>query len=313
MAMMLFCRHIIINRPSVLQEKGPLLIASNHPNSFLDAVIFDALFEPPIWSLARGDVFKHKFIIKILTWLKILPVYRVSEGVENLGANYQTFESCRNIFRKNGVVLIFTEGRCINEWHLRTLKKGTARLALSSWADGIPLRILPVGINYSSFRRFGKNMFINFGNIIQEQDIPREASEGLRIQAINRELVSQFGELVYEIEKKDLVKQKSLLERKPNSLETILLALPAMLGWMIHLPLYLPLRLFTKVKANHNDHYDSILTALLLFSYPFYLLLLSIILFIFTQSWLSFLAILIIPFTAWATVRLKPQLDYRGK
>jgi 1-acyl-sn-glycerol-3-phosphate acyltransferase len=94
--------------------------------------------------LARGDAFKNKFISRVLTKLKMFPVYRVSEGVENLNSNYETFESCKNLFRKNGIVLIFSEGKCINEWHLRPLKKGTARLAINSWEENIPLQVLPV-------------------------------------------------------------------------------------------------------------------------------------------------------------------------
>ena len=93
----------------------------------------------------------------------MLPVYRVSEGVENLEHNYTTFDACEKLFEKNKIVLIFSEGRCINEWHLRPLKKGTARLALTAWQHNIPLKVLPLGINYSSFRKFGKNMHLNFG------------------------------------------------------------------------------------------------------------------------------------------------------
>src|SRR5690606_20270990 len=116
----------------------------------------------PIWSLARGDVFKKKWAQKILHALKILPVYRVSEGVENLSSNYDTFNACIELFKQNGLVLIFSEGKCINEWHLRPLKKGTARLAMSCWKQQIPLRVLPVGINYSSFREYGKNISLYF-------------------------------------------------------------------------------------------------------------------------------------------------------
>ena len=42
----------------------------------------------------------------------MFPVYRTSEGVENLGINYETFDECKNIFKKNGVVLIFSEAKC---------------------------------------------------------------------------------------------------------------------------------------------------------------------------------------------------------
>ncbi|HTD95016.1 MAG TPA: 1-acyl-sn-glycerol-3-phosphate acyltransferase [Chitinophagaceae bacterium] len=307
--MLIFCRKVIINKPAFLKEKGPLLLACNHPDSFLDAVILDTLFERPIWSLARGDVFKSKFIVRLLTRLKILPVYRVSEGVENLSSNYQTFEDCQKIFSQDGIVLIFSEGRCINEWQLRPLKKGTARLAISSWEQHIPLKVLPVGLNYSSFRRFGKNITINFGEIITGEIIPWEKPDGTRIQAFNQALQQQLSQLVFTIEKADKEKQKKLLDKEPRAWEKWLLGLPALLGAILHWPLYVPLKKFTLKKAAHNDHYDSILTALLLFSYPVYLLLISLLLFQLTQSWFAFLTLLIFPFTAWACVQLKAQLD----
>ena len=123
----------------MLEEHGPLLIAANHPNSFLDAIILSSLFKFPVYSLARGDAFANRFVTKILTSLNMLPVYRVSEGVENLENNYTTFDACQELFSQRKIVLIFSEGRCINEWHLRPLKKGTARLALTAWMHNVPL------------------------------------------------------------------------------------------------------------------------------------------------------------------------------
>src|ERR1700704_3365682 len=135
--MFIFCRKVFLSKPEMTREEGPLLLASNHPNSFLDAIILDMLFKQPIWSLARGDVFKNKFYTRLLTSLRILPVYRTSEGVENLSINYTTFDICRNIFKNKGIIMIFSEGKCINEWRLRTLKKGTARLAIKCWKENI--------------------------------------------------------------------------------------------------------------------------------------------------------------------------------
>src|SRR5689334_8426071 len=151
MAIKIYCRKILINIPEVLKDKGPLLLAANHPNSFLDGMILTTLFDEPVYSLARGDAFKQKRVDRILRSLQLLPVYRTSEGVENLGHNYTTFAACRETFEKGGIVLIFSEGRCENEWKLRPLKKGTARLAITSWEKNIPLRVIPTALNYSSF------------------------------------------------------------------------------------------------------------------------------------------------------------------
>ena len=285
------------------------MLASNHPNSFLDSVIMDTLFKQPIWSLARGDVFKNKTAIRLLTAMKILPVYRTSEGVENLAENYKTFDDCIDLFRKNAVIMIFSEGKCINEWHLRPLKKGTARLAIKAWQENIPLKVLPVGINYSSFRRFGKNMIINFGEVIRKEDVRIDEAEGLRHQAFNNKLQQQFKHLVFEIPTTDKQKQKQLLEIKPSLLKQILLAIPAVMGFALHAPLYLPVKSFTWKRTYNNDHFDSIMTGILLFSYPFYALFLCMLLFIFIKSAYVFLLLLILPFTAWSYVQLKPQLD----
>jgi 1-acyl-sn-glycerol-3-phosphate acyltransferase len=308
-AIRIFCRKIIINKPEFLKLKGPLLLASNHPNSFLDSVIFDTLFQQPIWNLARGDAFKNKRISRILNALKILPVYRTSEGVENISENYKTFESCISIFRQTGVVAIFSEGKCINEWHLRSLKKGTARLAFKAWEEGVPLKVLPVGINYSSFGRFGKNIFLNFGEIISVDDADLKLGEGLRHQSFNDKLRVQLEKLVFEIPKTDRQAQAEKLEIKPSLLKKILLAMPAAIGWLIHLPLYLPIKHFVWKRTHKNDHYDSVMTGVLLFTYPIYLLIITLITWIILNSWWMVFLFLMVPFTAWSYVQLKPQLD----
>lgn len=309
LAAKIFCRRIIINIPEHLKMKGPLLLAANHPNSFLDAILLDILFERPIWSLARGDVFTSPFYRKMLKNLKILPVYRTSEGVENLETNYKTFDDCKKIFRNQGIVLMFSEGKCINEWHLRPLKKGTARLAISSWQDHIDLKVLPVGINYSSFTRFGKNIFLNFGTVISKEDIDTNETDGKKHQAFNNRLRDELEQLVFEIPLTDKNLQEKILVRRPGKIVSALLFIPALTGWLLNAIFYLPVRSYAWSKANKTDHYDSVQLALLIFLYPFYLLFIVFVLLFFTGNGWSWLLLLLIPATAWAYVQLKGQLD----
>ena len=309
LAARIFCRKIIINKPELLKEKGPMILACNHPNSFLDAVLMDILFEQPIWSLTRGDAFLNKTIKNILFKLKMLPVYRPSEGVENLSENYKTFDTCIELFKRDQVVLIFSEGLCVNEWHLRSLKKGTARLAYKCVQENIPLKILPVGINYSAFKRFGKNLFVNFGNIFTTNDFDKSLSDGVLNQAFNNKLQQELRPLVYEIEKEDKQKQKELLEIKVPLLTKIFLAIPAVIGWLVHAPLYLPIKYWVQKKFNNTGHVDALQITLPLFIYPFYLLLIVVILFFILKTWWVFLLFIILPFTAWSYVQVKGQLD----
>jgi 1-acyl-sn-glycerol-3-phosphate acyltransferase len=309
LAFAIYCRQLRINKKEMLALDGPLLIAANHPNSFLDAIILTTLFNKPVYSLARGDAFKHPFIAKLLASLNILPVYRVTEGVENLEHNYTTFDRCREIFKQNGIVLIFCEGRCINEWHLRPLMKGTARLAISSWQDGIPLKVLPAGINYNSFVTFGKNIQLNFGSCITAEDIDTDNGHGKSISSFNKQLGTQLQQLVVEIDKTDRAKIKTTFSVTVPALKKILLFAPAALGWLLHVPLYLPLKRFAYKRAAHNDHFDSAMTGLLFLLYPLYVLLLSSITALVLHAPLTFLLLVVMPFCAWAYTQVKHQFE----
>ncbi len=305
-ALYFYCRKIINNKKELLQTEGPLLIAANHPNSFLDAVILASLFKQPLYSLARGDAFANKLLTKILHSLKMLPVYRISEGAENLEHNYTTFSSCIEIFKKNGTVLIFSEGRCINEWHLRPLKKGTARLSISAWQEGVPLKILPVGINYSNFRLFGKNIILNFGEIITKESFNEAMPPGEAIAVFNAKLNEQLKNLVIEADTNDKERIKKIFFVKQSLIKKVLLFIPAIAGWIIHAPLYYPVILAIKNRA--NDHYDSVVVGLLFFLYPLYLLMIAAIAYFITASLLSFFLLLLLPFSAWSLLQLKRQL-----
>lgn len=303
LAFWFYCKRLRVSHPEYFNLKGPLLIAANHPNSFLDAIVLATLFKRPIYSLARGDAYSNNFISKILYSFKILPVYRLSEGAENLSHNYNTFEKCLGIFKKDGIVLIFSEGRCINEWHLRPLKKGTARLAQSAWESGIPLRILPTGINYSSFRKFGKNIDILFDAPF-ENEFLEERGSGKFLNTFNNKLEASLKELVYEIPEDDQQLLKKTFEANDKKFKKALLFFPAIIGFIVTAPLYFSAKMLTTKKWN-NDHFDSIMVGILFLAFPFYVILLSIIIGITVHPFFGFAAFLYIPLCALALLHFK--------
>jgi 1-acyl-sn-glycerol-3-phosphate acyltransferase len=83
----LFIKDIKINGKENIPQNGAVLFAAFHPNSFLDAIILDCLVDRPIWSLARGDAFKREWVKKLLHKFCMMPIYRISEGKENLSKN----------------------------------------------------------------------------------------------------------------------------------------------------------------------------------------------------------------------------------
>ena len=307
LALQIYCRKVVINKPEWLKAKGPLLLACNHPNSFLDGIILTTLFEENIYSLARGDAFRNARHNELLRWLHLLPVYRTSEGPENLEYNYNTFAECRDVFRNNGIVIIFSEGRCINEWHLRPLKKGTARLATSTWDEGINLTVLPVGFNYNSFRNFGKNVFIHFGKPLDREAVLAHQTDGRMFLTFNGQLKEALQGLVYEIDPHDKTALKKRLAVPVPLWKKIVLLLPALAGFVLHAPFYFTGKMLTKIYFD-NDHFDSSLASMLVLAYPFYLLLWALVAGVFFNWLVALTIIFILPFCAWSCVQLKRQI-----
>ncbi len=88
----LFYRKInIIGKENIPRNK-PIIFAPNHQNALMDPLAM--LFSTPkqIVFLARGDIFKGNILITILTFLKILPVYRQHDGKAALKKNNAVFD-----------------------------------------------------------------------------------------------------------------------------------------------------------------------------------------------------------------------------
>ena len=172
-----------------------MLLACNHPNSFFDALILGSFFKQPVHFLARGDAFKNPLARKILSALNAIPIYRLKEGKEYLALNDNTFDRCLKILQSGGIVLIFSEGLCLNQWDLRPLKKGTARIAITAWKHPSIkdiFSVLPVSLNYSSFTRFSKTVIINFGNPIQHEHLLSGKNEAEQIVELNKIIYSHL-------------------------------------------------------------------------------------------------------------------------
>jgi 1-acyl-sn-glycerol-3-phosphate acyltransferase len=193
--LLFYCGKVVINNRNILNERGPLLLACNHPNSFFDAILLGALFKNPVHFLARGDAFKNPIAKKILTALNAIPIYRLSEGKEYLALNDAIFERCNQILKDKGIVLIFSEGLCVNQWELRPLKKGSARIAINAWNQEViakTFRVLPVSLNYNSFTIFWKKIIIEFGEPIVRSETCIAANEAGQIRHFNKLLYSRL-------------------------------------------------------------------------------------------------------------------------
>jgi len=205
---------VIVSGEENIPDTGPVILASNHPNSFLDPLLITSYYNRPIYYMARGDVFATRLASALLGFLNIIPIYRKEEGAENFPKNESTFTFCIKAFEQNGTVLIFSEGQSENEWELRPLRKGTARLAYDAWHSqgiGQELKILPVSINYSSWLHINCVAHLSFAPVISKSNLPEDMEQGLFHRKFNEQLKSELQEHCVVIDTEKQIELQEIL------------------------------------------------------------------------------------------------------
>jgi 1-acyl-sn-glycerol-3-phosphate acyltransferase len=159
-----------------IQGDGPFLFVANHQNAFMDGLLLVTVNRVPVHFLVRADIFKNKWAAKALKTLKLMPVYRIRDGAENLHKNDEQFNECVRLFKKNESVLIFAEGNHGHTRKLRPLSKGFTRIAFESQRQypGMNLQIVPTGINYSHHTAFNSRVSIYYGKPIPATEYFKE-------------------------------------------------------------------------------------------------------------------------------------------
>ncbi len=150
--------------------EGPVLIACNHPNSIMDAVVLAATVGRPIHFLARSGLFSHPLVGALLRSAGAIPVYRRQDGPVDPSANEGAFRAAFEVLAAGGLIGVFPEGQNAPLRHVRAIKTGVARIALQAeenneWSLG--LRIVPVGLNYEERDRFLSRVLVRFGEPIE--------------------------------------------------------------------------------------------------------------------------------------------------
>lgn len=160
---------------------GAFIYAPNHTNALMDALAILSIDRKPKVFVARADIFKKPILAKILTFLKIMPISRIRDGVASVKTNDIIIQRSAEVLRAHVPFCILPEGTHRAMHSLLPLGKGVFRIALLANEEingEQPVYIVPVGLEYGNFFRYRSSLLLQIGDPINvsqyAKDVPKE-------------------------------------------------------------------------------------------------------------------------------------------
>jgi len=195
-------RHIRYIGKEHIPTDGAVIFAPNHTNALCDAMAILGIDRSRKVFVARADIFKNPRMAAVLTWLKIMPINRIRDGVEEVKHNDQTIEKAVDTLHDGVPFCILPEGTHRPKHSLLPLGKGIFRIALRAndkFGDEKPVYIQPVGLEYGDYFHLWNDLTINIGEPINVTHFVREHSDMERpqlIMALREELTRRMREQI---------------------------------------------------------------------------------------------------------------------
>ncbi|MDR3653530.1 MAG: 1-acyl-sn-glycerol-3-phosphate acyltransferase [Paludibacter sp.] len=169
-----YSEFIVVGKENIPVNE-PIIFAPNHINALMDALAVHSVSSNkiPLIFLARSDIFNNKIAAKILKFAKILPAFRMRDGMDKLGKNQEIFDQCVEILDHNNALGIMPEGNQGEQKKLRPLVKGIFRIGFAAqqkYGTNKGVKIIPVGIDLGDYVKFGKHIIVNVGKPIEVSD-----------------------------------------------------------------------------------------------------------------------------------------------
>lgn len=132
----------------------PLLLAVNHPNNVVDALVVLRIVPRRVRITAKATLWANPILRVAFRWYGVIPLRRIKDepvpeaATVNPARNMDAFRAVLDTLEANHAILIFPEGISHSQSQLAPLRSGLARLALQA-RDERKIRglaILPIGL-----------------------------------------------------------------------------------------------------------------------------------------------------------------------
>jgi 1-acyl-sn-glycerol-3-phosphate acyltransferase len=157
LALRWFYRDIEVVGLERIPEHGAGLLASNHPNALVDALVIACTLRRPVTLTAKATLLDHPITRALLRATGVVPLQRTADVVRGSGSehsdparNATAFAAVVDVLARGELVLLFPEGKSHSDPALAPLRTGLARIAVMARNDrNLPSTpIIPVGLTF---------------------------------------------------------------------------------------------------------------------------------------------------------------------
>lgn len=195
-------RKVEVKGKENIPSDGAVIIAPNHCNTLMDALVVLRAFKNESVFGARADLFKRPFIAHLMYFVRILPMVRQRDGLRNVLKNNETQEVIVEILENKVRFCMYPEGKHRPAHSLQALGKGTFRAALAAnakFGDKMPVYIVPTGIEYGDYFRYRSTSLLTFGEPINVTEFVKGLNvenEVQMIEPLRKELAGRMSGLI---------------------------------------------------------------------------------------------------------------------
>ncbi|MBQ2187467.1 MAG: 1-acyl-sn-glycerol-3-phosphate acyltransferase [Bacteroidales bacterium] len=203
-----FRRYRIVGKENI--PEGACLYGSNHCNTLMDAMVILATTHEKKVFIARADIFQNPKTAKILRWLRILPIYRIRDGIGAVrDKNGDTMDQAMDVMYDEVPMYLFPEATHRTKHSLRPISKGIFHIALGAnnkYGKEKPVYIVPVGLEYGDYFRFRSTILLSYGEPINVTEFVKgreEENEAVILNELKTVLRERMAKLISFIPDED--------------------------------------------------------------------------------------------------------------
>ncbi|MDP5105509.1 MAG: lysophospholipid acyltransferase family protein [Polaribacter sp.] len=196
-----YTQKIRVSGTENIPKKGAILFCANHPDGLIDPLMITTNCPRESHYLVRAAAFNNPFVKKVLESLNLMPIYRMRDGINEVGKNKEIFENCFELFKKGETLLIYPEASHNRKRTIRPLSKGFTRIvfgALEKYPD-LKISIIPVGLTYQNASYYPSKVAIKYGKPISAEDFYSSNNLPVSINNLKDEVSNQLKELSVHI------------------------------------------------------------------------------------------------------------------